>query len=172
MEPKLSTFQLVNNGKVISPILVTTREWGKWFELVYDEYTINEHLYVKARRGEKSLLERHPGTRIGRFFDSDMFTQNDLGSVYILWESNIVDKLISIRMLRGNDNCSISINGEKKNLVRLLTAGQIEVYIQSNIDRNFNISAYIGTSKSVVVKDSDLEKIVKFQKMKSRVGLF
>lgn len=172
MEPTLNTFQLVNKGKVISPILVTTREWGEWFESVYDEYTINEHLYIRARRGEQSLLERHPGTRIGRFFDSSMFTQNNLGSVYILWESNIVDKLISLRMLRGNDNCSISINEEKKNLVRLLTARQIEVYIQSNIDRNFNISAYIGTSKSVVVKDSDLEKIVKFQKMKSRVGLF
>lgn len=172
MEPLLNTFQLVHNGKVISPILVTTREWGEWFERVYDRYTINEHLYTKAKLGEQSLLERHPGTRIGRFFDSGMFAQTDLGSVYILWQSNIVDKLLSIRMLRGNDNCSISIHAEKKTVVRLLTARQVEVYIQSNIDRNFNISRYIGPSKSVVVKDSDLEKIIKSQKMKSRVGLF
>ena len=119
------------------------------------------------------MLERHPGTRIGRFFDSGRFTQPDLSSVYILWESGITERLLSLRMLGRNDSSSISIDRDKKKrVVRLLTARQIEVYIQSIIDRNFSISRYVRPRKIVVVKDSDLEKIVKFQTVKSRVGLF
>ena len=35
----LSTFQLVNKDKVISPVLTTIREYGTWFERTFDEYT-------------------------------------------------------------------------------------------------------------------------------------
>jgi hypothetical protein len=63
---QLDTFQLVNEDRVISPILTTTRKYGDWFEGTFDEYTSQMELYMKSKKKSgESLLERHPGTRIG-----------------------------------------------------------------------------------------------------------
>ena len=68
---KIQTFVLVHDNEVISPALVTIREYGRWFEETFDEYTSQMELYMKSvKKGGESVLEWHPGTRIGKYFDT------------------------------------------------------------------------------------------------------
>ena len=54
MKSQLRTFQLVKNDKVISPILTTIREYGRWFEATFDEYTTASELYMKSKKGKET----------------------------------------------------------------------------------------------------------------------
>ena len=98
MKPQLRTFQLVNNDKVISPIITTIREYGRWFEATFDEYTVASELYMKSKKGKETVLESHPGTRIGKFFDSKKLSDPGLHSWFILQDSPMMERLVKYQL--------------------------------------------------------------------------
>lgn len=159
---KLQTFCVVNNDKVISPQLVTIREYGRWLERTFDEYTAQQELYMKAKKqtGE-SVLEWHPGTNIGKWFDKNAVNDNVYKSWYIFQDSPMMERLVKLKLAEQKDAIPISVNdSEGRRMIRVYTVQQIELYIKNSIDKKFDISEYIGLAKQIKVKDSDLGKII------------
>ena len=158
----LDTFQLVHNDKVISPIMTTTRKYGDWFEDTFDNYTAQMELYMKSRKKSgESLLERHPGTRIGAWFDSTKVNSNEYKSWFIMQDSPMFDRLVKLRLAEQQDAVPISVKDKQhRNMIRVYTVKQIELYIRTVLDKNFSLSQYVGTPKQIKVRDVDLDKLI------------
>lgn len=169
----MDTFVLVNGGKVISPRLVTIREYGRWFEETFDQYTSEMELYMKAKKGKETVLESHPGTKIGKFFDKLKTSNPMLLSWYVSQDSPMMKRLVKYKMAELRDAIPISVSDtEHRNMIRVYTIEQIEFYIRSNIDSKFSIAPYIHTSKKVSVTDSDISKLIKPEITNKRSTLF
>jgi hypothetical protein len=167
---KLSTFIIVDGDRTISPVLTTIREYGRWMEENFDEYTCNFELYCKALKEGNQVLEYHPGTRIGKFFDVNTFHKNELQSWFFYQDSQMMDKLKKMKLAEYRDAIPISVNDEKhRRMLRVYTVEQIELYIRSNIDRTFNITDKILTPKQIKIRPSDYNKMIRpiIQKKKS-----
>ena len=158
----LDTFQLVHNDKVISPIMTTTRKYGDWFEDTFDNYTAQMELYMKSRKKSgESLLERHPGTRIGAWFDSTKINSNEYKSWFILQDSPMFNRLVKLQLAEQQDAVPISVKDKQhRNMIRVYTVKQIELYIKTVLDKNFSLSQYIGTPKQIKVRDVDMDKLI------------
>lgn len=158
----LDTFQLVHNDKVISPIMTTTRKYGDWFEDTFDNYTAQMELYMKSRKKSgESLLERHPGTRIGAWFDSTKVNSNEYKSWFIMQDSPMFDRLVKLRLAEQQDAVPISVKDKQhRNMIRVYTVKQIELYIRTVLDKNFSLSQYVGTPKQIKVRDADFDKLI------------
>ena len=156
----LSTFQLVYQNKIISPVLTTTREYGNWFEDTFDKYTAQLELYLKSKKqGGESVLEWHPGTKIGHWFDTSNVSSGNLQSWFILKDSPAMDKIVKLNMAEQRDAIPISVNDEKgRRMLRVYTAEQIQLYIRSTLDKTFSISQHLGTPKQIKV--NSLDKII------------
>lgn len=158
----LESFVIVNKGQIISPVLITIRSYGDWFEKTFDNYTAQMELYMKAKTKEgESVLEYHPGTRIGKYFDSNNFTANELHSWFILQDSNIMYKLVKSKLAEQKDAIPISVNDpEKRRMLRVYTKEQIELYLRTLL-KDKNLQVPITTPKQIKVVDVDLNKIIK-----------
>ena len=148
---KLDSFVLVEGGTVISPALTTTRAYGNWLPEVFDEYTVAQELYLKSKVGDTSTLESHPGTRIGNYFDVNVFNKHNLKCWYINSKSAIMKRLIKYRLAELGD-CSKK-NGEQ--MLRVYTVDQIELYIRTKLDRSFTIGDMITEPKQIVITRED-----------------
>ena len=160
---RLQTFQLVKNDEVISPALTTIRQYGYWFEKTFDKYTAEMELYMKSKKktGE-SLLEWHPGSRIGAWFDSNQIDSPNLKCWFIMQDSYMMERLVKLKLAEQKDAIPIAVNDEKgRRMLRVYTVEQIQLYIKSIIDKNFNIADYVGTPKQVKIKDSDFGNLIK-----------
>lgn len=173
MKTKLSTLIFVQGDRVLSPPLVTVREYGKWLESTYDEYTCNYELYLKSNVAGEKVLEFHPGTRIGKYFDSTSFSTNKYDSWYVYQESQIMEKIVRLKFARYNDIAS-TLSGDKKGLklLRLYSTDQIELYVRTKIDRNFQIGDKFLEPKKIVVRKCDLKDIIMPEIKRSRKSLF
>ena len=161
---ELRTIQLVNNGEVISPLLTTTREYGSWFEETFDEYTSTNKMYMKSRtKNGKVVLENHPGTRIGDFFDHKQFHLSELHSWFILQDTKAMETIVKYGLAEKRDAIPISVNDEKhRNMLRLYTTQQIEYYIKTKLDKHFSIAKYIvSQARKVTVANSEMNEIIK-----------
>lgn len=170
----LNTFVLVNKDKVISPVMTTTREYGNWFETVFDSNICNIEIYMKSvkKSGERTL-EKHPGTRIGDFFDKTIVQSTDYKSWFAPQHSAVMERLVKLKFAEQKDAIPISVNDkEGRRMIRLYTVGQIELYIQSRVDKSFHISDYISTPKQVKISDVELAELIKPEVNKSRRRLF
>lgn len=171
----LSTFVLVNSkNEVISPVLTTTRVYGSWLEDIFDSSVCGFKLYLKSvkRDGERTI-EKHPGTRIGDFFDHKDFSSEKLKSWFIMQDSEVMDRLVKMKLAEKKDAIPISVNDEEgRRMIRLYTIDQINVFIQMKLDKSFNIANFISTPKQVKISDSDIEKMIKPQVNKARKRLF
>lgn len=158
---KLSTFIFVQGNRAISPPLVTVREYGRWLETVYDEYTCNYELYLRATIDGTKVLEFHPGTRIGQYFDNTQFNSNKYDSWYIYQESTMMAKLNKMKLASYKDIAPI-LSGSRKGLklLRLYSIDQIELYVRTKIDRSFNINNFVVQPKKIVLRKSDLKDII------------
>ncbi len=147
--------------RVISPPLTTVREYGRWLETVYDEYTCNYELYLKATLGDTKVLEFHPGTRIGQYFDNTQFNSNRYNSWYVYQESAMMVKLNKMNLASYKDIAPI-LSGSRKGLklLRLYSVDQIELYVKTKIDKNFRIDKFVTSPKKITVRKSDLSCIV------------
>jgi len=164
----LSTFQLVNNDNVISPVLVTVREYGNWFQDTFDKYTTQVELYMRAKKKTGEIvLEWHPGTKIGAWFDSNKINDPKYKCWFIQQESPAMSKLVKLNLAEQTD--IVSAKGQK--LLRVYTLDQLVLYIRTNIDRNFDINQYLSVPKQVKLKDSDLGTIImpSIEKKKKRL---
>ena len=161
MKNKLSTFIFVKEDRAISPPLTTVREYARWLETVFDEYTCNYELYIRATVGDTKVLEFHPGTRIGQYFDNTEFNDNKYNSWYVYQESATMAKLNRFRFASYKDIAPI-LSGERKGLklLRLYSVDQVELYIRTKIDKTFNISNYVVTPKKIVLRKKDLADII------------
>lgn len=159
---QLDTFQLVSEDRVISPILTTTRKYGDWFEGTFDEYTSQMELYMKSKKKSgESLLERHPGTRIGHWFDSSNINSDEYKSWYIMQDCPMFDRLVKLQLAQQQDAVPISVNDkEHRNMIRVYTVKQLELYIRTVIDKNFDIEQYVGIPKQIKVRNVDLSKLI------------
>lgn len=153
----LSTFQLVNANTIISPLLITTRDYGVWLEDVFGEYIAKQELYMKSTKTDgRNVLEWHPGTRIGKWFDTN---KNTARCWYIMKDSPILDRLDKYGLLQAQKPQSIPGNKDVKAL-RLYTAEQIELYIKTCIDKTFNIASYISEPKQIKVRDTEMLDVI------------
>lgn len=170
----LNTFVLVNKDRVISPVLTTTREYGNWLEEVFDSSICNMELYMKSvkKSGERTL-EKHPGTRIGKFFDDASVHDISYKSWFALQDSAVMERLVKLKLAEYKDAIPISVNDkEGRRMIRLYTVNQIEMYIQMKIDKAFRIDKYITVPKQVKISDSDLEQLIRPETDKTRKRLF
>lgn len=163
MNEILSTFSIVVNDKVISPMLVTIREYGSWFESVFDEYTSSMELYMKSKKDTgETVLEWHPGTRIGKWFDTTEIHSAGLKCWYIMQDSSVMTKLKKLKMAELRDAVPISVNDkEHRKMLRVYTTDQIQLYLQAVLDKKFSIAKYLSYPKQIKVKESDLDSIIK-----------
>ena len=166
----LRTFVFVHNNTVISPALTTIRDYGRWFEDTFDEYTAAAELYMSSvkKNGER-VLESHPGTKIGSFFDKTTIVNNSsLISWYVMKDSEPIKKIMKLGMAEARDTIPVSINfDEKRQMIRLYTVDQIEFYIRSTMDTKFLISSYCLPPKQIKVTDAGMEKII-FPKLRQK----
>ena len=146
----LDCFVLVLGGTVISPALTTTREYGAWFSAVFDNYTSAEQLYLKSKTADGNVvLESHPGTKIGKFFDTHRFAKPELNCWYL--DPELVKQLISYKLADTAD--IITYKGAR--VLRVYTIEQIMLYVQSTVDRQFQIGSMVLPSKKVQVSRPD-----------------
>lgn len=159
----LDTFQLVSKDRVISPVLTTTREYGRWFEEVFGKDVAVTELYMRSKKQSGEIvLEWHPGTRIGKWFDANPVTDDKLKCWYILQESTMMDRLVKLKLAEYKDAIPISVNDiEGRRMIRVYTVEQIQLYLRSIMDKNFDVASYISASKQIKIKDSDFGKLIK-----------
>ena len=158
----IESFVIVNKGRIISPVLITIRSYGSWFEQTFDNYTAQLELYMKAKTKDgEAVLEYHPGTRIGKWFDSNTFDANELHSWFILQDSNVMYKLVKSKLAEQKDAIPISVNDpDKRRMIRVYTKEQIELYLKTLLkDTSFQLP--ITVPKQIKVIDTDLDKIIK-----------
>lgn len=169
MEKVANSFVLVNQNKVVSPVLITVRSYGSWFEGTYDEYTSQMELYLRAKTGDGSiLLEYHPGTKIGHWFDlhNRELTSDKLKCWYIPKESPVMDRLVKLKLAQNTD----SNIKDGKQVLRVYTKDQIELYLKTLFREKIEIP--VGTPKQIKVKDTDLGSIIKPEFIKTKKKLF
>ena len=161
MNDKLTTFVFTSGDRAISPPLVTVREYARWLESVFDEYTCNYELYLRATVGDSKVLEFHPGTRIGQYFDNTYLTDSKYESWYIYQESAMMAKLNKMKLASYKDVAPV-LSGDRKGLklLRLYSADQIELYVRTKIDRLFNINNFLTLPKKIALRKSDFKSII------------
>lgn len=148
---QLDSFVLVQGGEVISPALTTTREYGAWFGSTFDNYTSGQTLYCKAKTKDgQSVLESHPGTRIGKYYDTHSFKSLDLNCWYLKSDGDLIKQLIWYKLADPAD----CISNKYGRVLRVYTISQIEMYIKDTIDKSFVIGGMVLPSKKVQVSDS------------------
>lgn len=163
---KLETFSLVHNGEIISPALVTTREYGVWFSYVFDNYTSSQTLCCRSKTKDGGVvLESHPGTRIGAYFDKNNFSKYELKSWYIDKDSEPMKKLVKYHLA---DIIDCSHYGDRM-LLRVYTVDQIQLYIQTTVDRQFKVGNMMLPSKQIIV--NDLSQMIR-PELKKKKSLF
>lgn len=172
MKNKLITVVFTSGDKIISPPLVTAREYGRWLEVVYDEYICNYELYLKSKLGGEEVLEKHPGTRIGQYFDNTTFNTNKYNSWYVCQQSTMMQKLNKMKLAEYRDIAPV-LSGDRKGmrLLRLYSLDQISLYVRTKIDKSFNINDYFMTPKKISLRKSDMKNIIIPEIKKSKKSL-
>lgn len=162
MVSKLTTFQLFCEDGTQSPVLTSTREYGRWFETVFDPSICRTELYKTGwDRSGKPVLENHPGSKIGQWFDRRTFSNKVLLSWFIHQDSSIMRALCDYGIAEQRDAIPISVSDkEGRKLLRCYSTEQILLYVRSNIDRGFSLLPHCTTPKRIKVSSSELDKII------------
>lgn len=168
----LDTFVIVHNNTIISPVLTTTREYGRWLEETFDSSICQLEIYLKSKKkGGESVLEFHPGTRIGDWFSKQSLSNKNLYSWFVYQDSTMMDKLCKYKLAEYKDAIPISVNDEQgRRMLRCYTVEQIELYVKSNIDKSFKLE--YSKPKQVKVRDSDFNKMIIPKIKEQRKALF
>ena len=153
MAKELRTFVLVSEGKILSPTLVTIREYAGWMEKYFDKYTCQLELYIPAKKSGGTVSEWHPGTKIGRFFDMQEFKKSELQSWYLPNDCKGFKQLIKHGFVTGNDS--------KSGLLRMYTLSQLDLYIKKAIDDSFEISGKFLPPIQITITKEEAERLVK-----------
>lgn len=153
----LESFVIVNKGRIISPILITVRSYGSWFEKTFDNYTTQMELYMKAKTKDGELvLEYHPGTKIGKYFDSNTFDSPQLRSWFIRQDSETMQKLVKYKLAEYKD--AATSDQYRGRMLRVYTKDQIELYLRTLLNDS-HLELPLTTPKQI--KDAYLWGLVK-----------
>lgn len=157
---KLATFAFTHNNEMISPILTTIPEYGRWLMTQFDDYTCTQLLRIPRRCGSSLdiVMEYHPGTRIGQFFDSKDFKNANLYSWTIEQDSTMMQKLINMGLANRKDANNTTGNDGRR-ILRLYTLNQLEYYIKTQLDKDFNINGKYIQPKKIALRKSDFKKM-------------
>lgn len=174
MQNPLGTFVFVYKEEVISSMLTTTREYGRWLEELFDSSICQMELYLKSKKKDgESVLEMHPGTKIGDWFGKQNLSAGNLQSWYLYQDSTMMDKIRKMKLAEYRDAIPISVNDKQgRRMLRVYTVEQIELYIKSNIDRKFSIEGLYAQPKQIKIRESDFNKMIVPQIKKQRNRLF
>ena len=164
-QDRLNCFVLVKGDTIISPLLTTTREYGNWLPEVFDDSIASQELFLSTKKTGTSLKESHPGTKIGNYFDHNSFQKDDLKCWYIGSDTDIMKRLIKFGLADLGD-CS---KYNDRQMLRVYTVEQIQLYIKTKIDRNFDIGNLVLDPKQIMIQD--MNDVVKPIQQK-RKGLF
>ena len=63
------------------------------------------------------------------------------------------------------------LDKEHRKMIRVYTVYQLELYLRTILDPQFNIEKYVGVPKQIKVKSCDLDKII-MPKIEQRKKLF
>lgn len=168
---QLASFMLVENGKPLGPRLTTVREYGRWMQEYFDEYTCNQELYMRAVRDGQAVLTYHPGTRIGSYFDSTPLEKSELKCWYI-WQSSVVTtQLVKMHFAEFRDCAPTKTeDGKSIPMLRVYTVPQIEFYIRNTMNKDFVFTDdMLHTPKQIALKGNDSKMLImpKQEKRKS-----
>ena len=167
----LNTFVLQYNGEIISPQLITIREYGNWLKQFYGEDIARLELYLKAKQDGQLVLEYHPGTKIGNWFDKRVFYNSKYKSWYILDKTPVLQRLKQLKLAEHRDVIPSGVWSENgRRMLRVYTVDQIDIYIRNNIDWSFDIRPYIDIPK--LIKCKDLSYIISPGTVEKRKSLF
>lgn len=123
----LRRFQVIRNGKPLTGELVTTREFGRWFQEVYSPKVCFQFLYLN----NKNIgAQYHPGTKIGTYFDNHDFSTQKLISTYIPTDSEVYKYLMKTKLITPADTISIREKNSKVSYIRCYTVDQIKLYLK------------------------------------------
>lgn len=157
----LSTFVFIDNGKIISEPLTSIREYGKWLQDYYGKDIASLELFSRHLEDGESVLEYHPGSKIGKWFDKRQFHEPQFQSWFINKDTVAAKKLVDGKFIEWKDFIPISLSDEQgRKLCRLYSLAQIELYVRSNIDRSFRFSD-LNVRRAVQIKipKQDLDNI-------------
>lgn len=166
----LNTFILQHQGKVISPHLVTIREYGRWLQEYYGSHIAKLELYLRCKLEDGTIgLQYHPGTKLGKWFDKQNFTDPELRSWYIFNATPSFKRLRTYKLAEFKDTIPLSITDKQgRKMLRVYTVKQLDFYIRNNIDPSFNIASCIEEPKLVKVRNlSELQIPEKVNRRKS-----
>lgn len=157
---KLATFIFTEKDVAISPYLTTIPEYGRWLMTQFDDYTCTHELRIprKCKGTMDIVMEYHPGTRIGQFFDNKEFKNPRLYSWTINQDSAMMQKLINMGLANLKD-ANNQIGGDSNRILRLYTIEQIEFYIKTKLDKNFIIGDKIIEPKKIALRRCDMKNI-------------
>lgn len=163
MANELRTFVFVCEGKILSPPLVTIREYATWMEKYFDKFTCQLELYLPAKKSGGVVLEWHPGTKIGRFFDMQGFNAEGYVSWWLPTDTKGMEQLVKH---------GFAIKGDaRSNLLRIYTIHQIELYLKSTIDSGFYLGDKIIQPVQITLTNNDVQRLVK-PRLKNKRKLF
>ena len=167
---KLNTFQIVRNQQPISPWLTTTKEYGRFFLGYFNDVINDIELFKQESKNGEPLRVYHPGSKIGKYFDSNKFDAYDLQSWFFKSDSAVLKKLYKYQMAEPTDLNFIKTADGREMMLRGYTPRMIELYIQTMVDSKFEISNLVLPPKQVVIKDTDTDSIIMpAQKKKNRL---
>lgn len=156
---KLRTFVLVNKNEVVSPPLVTIRDYADWMEHNFDSNICQMELYIRKMTKLGSwVLESHPGTKIGNYFKKLSAHDPKLVSWFIPPKSEVLDRIVKKDMAEYTD---------ARLGLRVYTIDQINLYVKTNIDFSINMTTESLMPLQIKVSDSELQEIKK-PEMKNR----
>lgn len=172
-ESKLVPFVLVLNRKVISSYYITTREYGRWGTEFFDETTALQEFFKKESKDGIPTQVSHPGSRIGVFFRESTFSGDLMRSAYFRPDSKVAEDLYKRKLALPADVNYICPEGKEQleKWLRCYTPDQVQLYIRSNIDRNFKIADKLTAPLQIRVAESDLKKIY-IPEVKQKKSLF
>lgn len=150
---KLRTFSVRNKNGNVTEKLVTSSEFGRWLTNVVTPDVYYPLLFLDGKEGPSY----HPGTRIGNFFSDakNAFISSKYYSIYIPTDTETFQNLKKLPLFRNKDistNCKI---GGKKRVVRTFTLEQVEMFLNSTMNRQFNIKDWLGRNYVINLTMSD-----------------
>ena len=114
---------------------------------------------MKSKTAGGTVLESHPGSKIGKWFDTRTFENTDYMSWFVAQDSLIMEKMRKLNMAELRDCVEVA----KKRMLRLYTLAQLDLYIRSNIDKKFTFvenEIYLQP-KQIKLRDVDFDKLLK-----------
>ena len=150
---KLRTFSVTNKNGIVTEKLVTSSEFGRWLTNVVTSDVYFPLLFLDGKDGPSY----HPGTKLGNFFSNKKngFSSKKYYSIYIPVGTETFLNLKTLPIFSNKDistNCKV---GGKKRVVRTFTLEQIQLFLNSMVDKQFNIQDWLGKNYVIHLTMSD-----------------